>query len=649
MATDNRKPGRKPGHKPAKPNGKKPGAGAEAGTPPPAQATRSRWRVLGWIVTALIWLTLGLIALLIWFAYDLPDVADVAATTRKPGVTLLAADGSELATFGDLYGTAVAVADLPPYLPRAVLAIEDRRFYRHGGVDPRGLARAMWTNLKALSVVQGGSTITQQTAKNLFLSPDRSLKRKVQELLLALWLEHKLTKDEILTLYLNRVYLGAGTYGMDAAARKYFGKSAREVTVYEAAMLAGLLKAPARYNPQANANLAAKRTATVLAAMVDAGFLTRTDADAAIKAGPGRRTDVTNRGGRSSRYFADWVAARLDDYIGPLKHDILVTTTLDPALQAVAEKTLVRHLEAQGDAREVHQGAIVVLGPMGDVRAMVGGKSYADSQFNRATMARRQPGSAFKPFIWLAALQQGFEPTDVVEDARITIDGWSPANFDHTYRGPTSLADALARSVNTVSVRLTELVGREEVARTARRMGLSDLHASPSIALGTSEVTLIDLTAAYAPFANGGTVVMPFAITRIATTDGEVLFNRTVSGLGQVMDPLTLGRMNRMLAGVIDHGTGKAANVGRPAGGKTGTSQDYRDAWFVGYTPDMLAGVWVGNDNNAPMVNVTGGGLPARMFAEVMREAHRGIVARPLPGDDEPPDSFGGWLKSLFK
>ena len=584
-------------------------------------------------LSALIWMVLAGGAVLGYFAYGLPDVDGVVANTRRqPIVTVRDIEGNDIARIGALYGDALSVDDLPPSLPAAVLAVEDRRFYSHSGLDLRGFLRAMVANVRAGSFVQGGSTITQQVAKNLFLTPERTIGRKIREAILALWLEQKFTKDQILTLYLNRVYFGAGTYGVEAAAQTFFNRSARDVSLYQAAMLAGLMKAPSRYNPASNAQAARERTQVVLQAMVGAGYLTSEDARKAE-----RGDDIQLARGLSGRgrYFADWVLADLDDLIGPIEDDLIVHTTLDPDLQRAAEGRLVAALDREGESRKVSQGAVAVMTPDGAVRALVGGRSYQASQFNRAVQAQRQPGSAFKPIVYFAGLQAGLRPTDIMEDAPINIDGWRPQNFDGTYAGDVTLEDALALSLNTVAVRVARKTGPEAIKATARRFGISTPLADDlGLALGTSEVTLLDLTAAYAPFANGGVAVVPYGMIDVITTDGRIVFQRQGGGLGRVADPDTIGMMNRMLVRTIDVGTGKIAQLNRPAAGKTGTSQDFRDAWFIGYTPDLVAGVWVGNDDGAGMANVTGGGLPAVVWRDVMRVALQ----------DTPPTALAGWV-----
>jgi len=590
------------------------------------------WPLFKWTATLGVWAGILAAAVAAWYATDLPDVDDALQATRRPTVTLLAADGSLLATRGDLYGVPLRVSDLPKTLPHAVLATEDRRFYNHFGLDLIGIARAAYRNLRAGRIVQGGSTITQQVAKNLFLTPERSLKRKVQEVLLSLWLEHKFSKDQILTIYLNRVYLGAGTYGVDAAARRYFGVPAKRLTTYEAALIAGLLKAPSRYNPRANPGLAKKRTAQVLKNMVAAGYLTEKQAKAAAD-GRGRRA----RGDAAGRYFIDWVLDQVADYLSPGDRDISVATTLNPGLQQAAERHLRKALDGPGKKFGASQGALVALAGDGAVRALVGGRRYAVSSFNRATQARRQPGSAFKPFVFLAGLEAGMRPTDTVKDAPIRIGDWAPRNFNGKHLGPVTMAEALAGSINTAAVRVARRAHLPRVAEVAARLGIpGNIQATPSLALGTHDVSLIDLTAAYAPFANGGTAAWPYGIREIRGDGGKILYQRSGSGPGRVIERRHVAAMNRMMAGVIAGGTGKAARLDRPAAGKTGTSQNHRDAWFIGYTADLVAGVWVGNDNGAPMKRVTGGGLPAVLWKQFMLDAHRGRAKRPLPGVDGP-------------
>ncbi len=621
--------------------------------------SRKGWfrRILIGAAAAAVWAVVAMIGVLAFYAYDLPDVDKALSATRRPTVTLRTADGGHLATIGDLHGLPVTLNDLPPVLPQAVLATEDRRFYRHFGLDPVGLARAAYRNITAGRIVQGGSTLTQQVAKNLFLTPERTIKRKIQELLLALWLESKFSKDQILTIYLNRVYLGAGTYGVEAAARRYFNRSARQVNTYQAAMLAGLLKAPSRYNPVSSPERAKRRTHQVLANMVAAGVLEQRDADAVKKGAAAVRAKPTTR---VSRYFTDWVLSQVPSYVTPGDADIIVTTTLDGTLQKDAENAVARAL-ATGKKHRVGQAALVALAPDGAVRAMVGGADYGLSQFNRATQARRQPGSAFKPIVYLAGVEGGLRPDSPMVDEPLSVDGWSPRNFTRRHRGGISLRDALAQSVNTVAVKVSERAGRDRVIAAARRLGVTaDLQASPSLALGVNGVSLLEMTAAYGPFANGGYGVWPFGISEIRDARGRVLYSRRGSGPGRVVEPGAVAAMNDMLSHAVGEGTGRAARIGRPVAGKTGTSQNFRDAWFIGYSADLIAGVWMGNDDQAAMDKVTGGGLPAKTWKGFMAAAHGGTPPRPLPGtgatapppsgrEDGGGDGFWGSLMRVLR
>jgi penicillin-binding protein 1A len=483
--------------------------------------------------------------------------------------------------------------------------------------------------------VQGGSTITQQLAKNLFLKPDRTMARKLEEAVYAVWLEQRFSKDEILELYLNRVYFGGGTYGVEAASRRYFGKSARFVTLTQAALLAGLLKAPSRYAPTRNVELASARVDVVLGSMVEAGVLKPEEARVAA-AQPLRLKAFGDETGYP--YAVDWIVDQLPDYVGENQGDLIVETTIDANLQRTAQMALRQRLDIEGKEHGASEGAIVMLDPQGAVRALIGGRSYQQSPFDRAVRALRQPGSAFKPFVYLAALESGYSPDSIEEDAPVTIDRWSPKNHSGGYRGAMTLRDSFAQSVNTVAAKLADDVGRWKVVRTARRLGIrSELHEQPSIALGTAEVTLIELTAAYAPFANGGEGVMTYGILRIRDGDGKVLYARKPASRGQVVAQPYVAAMNDMMRATLARGTGRSAALpGQPAGGKTGTSQGSRDAWFVGYTPYYVAGIWIGNDDGAKMDHVTGGTIPARLWRDVMLVAHQGKEPLPLPSTRSP-------------
>jgi penicillin-binding protein 1A len=584
-----------------------------------------------WAFVAGLWGVLLLGGLIAWYAADLPDIDQALAPTRKPAITVLAEDGSVLATLGDFYGRPLAVADLPKHLPDAVLAVEDRRFYGHFGLDPIGLARALIANLRAGGIVQGGSTITQQAAKNLFLTQERTIKRKVQELILALWLERKFSKDQILAIYLNRAYFGAGAYGVDAAARKYFGRPATQVSVYQAAMLAGLLKAPSRLNPRVNPDEAQARTRDVLQIMVDADYLDEAGARAAWSE---RNTSLALRKvGPNARYFVDWVMSQIPAFVQAPDQDLTIQTTLDARLQKIAEAKVLQIADSPAALKaNVGQAALVALAPSGAVRALTGGVDYQESPFNRATQARRQPGSAFKPFVYAAGIESGLTGDSRMVDAPLQIEGWAPKNFTNRYTGEVSLRQAMAQSINTVAVQVGEYAGRRHVIDVAQRLGISGgMETTPSLSLGVSEVSLLEITAAYAAIANGGVGVWPYGIEQVYDARGRTLYRREGSGAGRVLSGAAAAEITDMLVAAVESGTGRAARFGRPIAGKTGTSQNFRDAWFIGWSAELVTGVWMGNDNDQAMREVTGSGLPAKLWRGFMADALAGRPVRPLP------------------
>ncbi len=608
----------------------------KASTPKPKpRRGKSRWgmsigRMFYWALVCGLWGVIALVGVVIWAGAHLPPIQSLEIPKRPPTIEIVGYDGTMLAQRGEMAGANVALKDLPPYLPKAFIAIEDRRFYQHFGIDPIGIARAVVANILHRGVSQGGSTLTQQLAKNLFLTQERTLARKLQEAELALWLERKYSKREILELYLNRVYFGSGAYGVEAAAQRYFGKSARQVTIGEAAMLAGLVKSPSRLAPNRNPEGAAKRAQTVLAAMAEAKFITEAQAQAQI-AHPS--VAVKPAGAGTINYVADWIGEVLDDLVGQVEESIVVETTIDPKLQSVAEAAIIDELAAKSVKFNVSQGALVAMTPDGAVRAMVGGRNYADNQFNRAVTAKRQPGSAFKPFVYLTAIEQGLTPDTVRQDAPLDLKGWRPENYTREYFGPVTLTQALAMSLNTVAVRVGLEVGPKNVVRTAHRLGIaSKLDPNPSIALGTSEVSMIELVGAYAPFSNGGLTVSPHVVTRIRTLDGKLLYMRQTEQPAQVIEPRNAAMMNQMMQETLISGTAKKAEIpGWIAAGKTGTSQDFRDAWFIGYTAHLVTGVWLGNDDNSPTKKATGGGLPVEVWTRFMRSAHQGVPVAALP------------------
>jgi penicillin-binding protein 1A len=588
-------------------------------------------RVAYWSLVLGLWAFIGAVGVIAWVAAHLPPIQSLEVPKRPPSIQIVGLNGRVLATRGEMGGSAVPLRELPPFLTKAFLAIEDRRFYSHYGIDPFGVMRAVGANVLHRGVSQGGSTITQQLAKNLFLNQERTMTRKLQEVILSVWLERKYTKDEILDLYLNRVYFGNGAYGVEAAAQRYFGKSARTVTLSEAALLAGLVKSPSKLAPTRNFDGAERRAQIVLAAMADAGYV---GADAAKNAIASAPKIVKQTAGGSINYMADWVMDVLNDVVGHVDQDIVVETTIDPLLQASAEKALLDELTPKGAKFDVEQGAMVVMTPQGAVRALVGGKNYAESQFNRAVAAKRQPGSAFKPFVYLTALERGLTPDTIREDKPIDVKGWKPENYTHEYFGPVSLTKALAMSLNTVSVRLTMEVGPQAVVRTAHRLGISSkLEPNASIALGTSEVSVMELVSSYVPFANGGIAVAPHVIDKVRTAGGKLIYRARNPGLGRVIDDRTVAMMNQMMQETLASGTARKADTGGfPAAGKTGTSQDFRDAWFIGYTGHLVTGVWLGNDDNSPTKKLTGSGMPVDIWSRFMKAAHQGLPMADLPG-----------------
>ncbi|MGO8713991.1 MAG: transglycosylase domain-containing protein [Rhizomicrobium sp.] len=572
-------------------------------------------------------------ALLVLFAPRLDTTRDLYAVNRPVAFTFLDASGEVVGHRGAIIGDRLHLSDMPAYLPAAFIAMEDRRFYSHDGIDIRGLLRAALKNFHAGHVVAGGSTITQQTAKIVFLSPKRTYTRKFKELLDAATLEKSLGKTQILELYLNRIYLGSGAYGVDGAAHVYFGKSARDLTLSEAAMLATLTRAPTVFSPRRDLAAAQERAGHVLAAMVETGAITQAQADDA-KAHPAVVVDRSNVDARN--YFLDTAADEALRLVAENGHtdtsDLVVHTTLLPRLEEAARRAVSKTLAAKGHKLHASEAAVVLMKPDGAVAALIGGRGYDESVFNRATQAKRQPGSAFKPFVYLAALENGITPSDVRDDGPVDIDGWTPTNFGGRSYGTVTLSEALAHSINTITAGLAQEVGITTVVDAAHRCGIaSALAANASLALGTSEVTPIELTTAYATFASGGYRVYPYYVTEVDDSAGHVLYLRKPPVLQRVVASHVNRDLTAMLYGVVTEGTGRAAAlVGHEAAGKTGTTQDYHDAWFVGFTADYVAGVWVGNDDSSPMKSVTGGSLPAAIWHDVMSAAERKLPATAL-------------------
>jgi len=587
--------------------------------------------IAGGIVVGILWLTL-------------PDISELNKVSKVQSILIKSEDGQIIGSFGDVYGDYLRFNEFPSSLVDAVIATEDRNFYHHFGVDPIGVLRATFANIRAGHVVQGASTVTQQVAKNVFLTPERSYIRKAKEILLAFKLEHKFSKEAIMSIYLNRVYLGAGSYGVDAASKRYFGKSARDMNLAESAIMAGLLKAPSRYAPSSNPTLSRKRADQVLVNMEDAGFLTKKQSDRArAQLADSMKNKKPNS--QSTFYFADYIADQLPEYVGNVDEDLVVTTTLRPEWQTMGEKSMTEVMDKNAEKMNVSQAALLAMSPDGAIRVMIGGRSYAESQYNRTTQSQRQPGSAFKMFVYLAGLEGGLTPDTVMEDAPITLPiaggHWTPQNYTHKYAGQMTLKEALTESINTIAVQVSERVGRDKVINMAQRLGITaDMQPVPSIALGATEVSLLELTNAYAHLASNGAIVYPYGIMEIKTTAGKSLYHREETAHGKVLDSGVVGMMNEMLKSVVTSGTGRGAQIGRDVAGKTGTTSDYKDAWFIGYTPDLVAGVWVGNDDNTPMKKVTGGTLPASIFHGFMGAALAGTPASQLP-------TGGGFFNAL--
>ena len=616
--------------------------------PAPKRKRRQR-SLLGmmvrWTLVLGIWVSLAGAGAIAYYAAKLPPIDQLTVPKRPPNIAIMSMEGQLLANRGDTGGAAVRIADLPPYLPKAFVAIEDRRFYAHFGIDPLGIVRAVVRNATGHGGMQGGSTLTQQLAKNLFLTQERTASRKIQEAILALWLEHKYNKTQILELYLNRVYFGAGAFGVEAASRRYFGHGAKDLSLQEAAMLAGLMKAPTKLAPNRNPEAAIERARQVVTAMKDEGFITDGMMKLAL-AKPAKA--VLPVGAGSANYAADYVVDTLDDTIGAIEDDIVVSTTISQPLQGFGEKALTDELDKKGAKYGVSQGALVAMDPDGSIRALIGGRNYAESQFDRAVAAKRQPGSSFKPFVYLAALERGLTPDTTRDDAPINVHGWQPENYHHDYMGPVTLTKALSLSLNTVAVRLGVEAGPKAVIADAHRLGItSELQPNASIALGTSEVSPLEMVTAYVPFANGGIGVQPHIITRIKTVGGKLLYQRKPGNNGRVIDARYVPMMNTMMTETLLTGTArKGALAGWQAAGKTGTSQDWRDAWFVGYTSRLVTAVWLGNDDSSPTKKATGGTLPVEIWSRFMTQAMATDSPSPLPlglwhGAAPQPTIFG--------
>jgi penicillin-binding protein 1A len=598
-------------------------------------------RALGFLAFAVIVFAAVGVGFSWWFDRHYSADLHAVLAARPPLVRILDRNGVLIASYTQRQPH-IAIALLPRHLIDAVTSTEDRRFDEHWGIDPVGLGRAFWRNLATGQFREGGSTITQQLAKNIYLGRERTLSRKFRELVVSLWLERHFDKRQILELYLNRVYFGAGaTYGIEAAARRYFDKSARNLTLAEAAMLAGTLKAPNYFSPTRNLARSQERAAQVLDNMLATGAISAAEADAARQQ-PARIIGRPARSplGKGSEYAEDWIMEQLKERLGATETDLTVTTTLDLPLQRQAQKLARNAITTEGRARHVDQVAALLLDATGGVRLMVGGTDYAASQFNRTLQARRQPGSSFKPIVYLAAMEAGMTPSTLRPDAPVSIDGWQPRNASGGYRGEVSLRTALAHSVNSVAVSLANEIGLDKVIHTARRLGIhSPLTRRASLALGTSELSPLELTAAYVPMMNGGYGIEPHIIDTIVDGHGAVVYRHDDRLQDQVIASAYIYDMNEMLGAVIGEGTGREAQLpGHAIAGKTGTSQDCRDAWFIGYSGHFTASVWMGNDNSDPTDRVSGGSLPAKLWSQLMQLAHQGLAPRELPGLALPGD-----------
>jgi penicillin-binding protein 1A len=589
--------------------------------------SRSRSFALG-IIWGIALLLIGGGGFLVYCLFTLPLSGGLAAQPSPPAIIVEDDTGKAFSSRGVFRGEPVTVDQLPANLVHAVLAIEDRRFFEHSGIELWGIARAAWRDLQTGAAREGGSTITQQLVRLTYLSPERTIRRKVQEVMLAVWLESRLDKKEILTRYLNSAYFGAGAYGVDAAAKRYFGKDARSLDLAEAAMLAGLVRAPSALSPVRDLDAARQRAETVLQAMVEAGFIGQSEA-AQARAHPAQLA-VPPETEPGSNYFADAAEAEVTRLLGSPQTDLTVRSTLDPALQNVAERVVAHWLAAEGRARHVGQAALVALAPDGAVLAMVGGRDYGESQFNRVTQARRQPGSLFKIFVYLAAFNAGFTPDSILVDQPVEIGDWQPADYGGRFRGPVSLRTAFAQSINSISVQLVQQVGVNRVIEMAKSLGIkSELPAVPSLALGTAEVTLLEMTAAMNAIAVNTKSIEPYMAQAIRANGKTPLYKHP--DVTTETPGWNRTAMMELLQAVVKEGTGKAARLDRPVAGKTGTSQDYRDAWFVGFTTDFVVGVWAGNDDDTPMKEVVGGDLPAKIWHDFVAAAEAIKASRTAP------------------
>jgi len=575
--------------------------------------------ILKTIIIMSIWFLVILLTALFYYLHDLPNLKDLETRKNKQVTTINYSNGNNITVSGEIYNNEVNFYEFPEHLIHAVLATEDRKFFNHYGIDFFGIIRAAYVNHKAKKVVQGGSTITQQLAKLLFLESQRTVKRKIQEILLALQLEKNFTKEQILTFYLNRAYFGSGNYGIKSAAKFYFGKEVSELSLNECALLAGILKAPSKLSPKNNQEKAEDRANLVISKMIDAGFLGEknlSEIDQKIEY-------KTNRLHRF--YFSDFVAGQYADFLSKKtlasEKIISVNTTLDEKIQNELENVANKFIEKNAEKIGKSQIAVIIMKKDGAIIGNIGGKDYQQSQFNRAFFAKRQAGSSFKTIVYLTAFENGFDTDDKFEDKKINIGTWLPDNYEGRYFGLVSLKTSFAKSLNSVSVQILQKIGGKKISSTARQLGITSKidYNDPTIALGTTELTLLELVSAYATVANDGRAVIPYTINEIKNDQEQIIYQRQSSGLDQVVSTQSIEKIKILLREVVENGTGKNANVAKNIFGKTGTSQNFRDAWFIGFNDDYVIGVWIGNDDNSATKEITGGSLPASFFAEIIK------------------------------
>ncbi len=573
-----------------------------------------------WAIITAVWGAIFLSVVLFYYYHDLPSLEEMETANDKQVIEVCYSNGNKINTLGDLYANQITFNQIPGHLIDAVVATEDRGFFNHSGVDFLGILRAAYVNFRADKIVQGGSTITQQLAKMMFLKPDRTIKRKVQELMLAWQLEKTFGKEQILTLYLNRAYFGGGNYGIASASRNYFNKPVSKLDLNESAMLAGLLKAPSKLSPNNNHKLAEKRANQVLENMIDAGYLNENNIDEITK-------PINYKEDKLQRfYFSDYVASQFPDYLSGKdksnKNRFTITTTLDENFQRIVENETNKFVNKNAKKLGTSQVALVLMNKDGALLAMVGGRDYQKSPFNRAVYSKRQAGSAFKVFVFLTALQNGFKIDDIIEDKKVSLGGWSPENYEKKYYGKVTLKDAFAKSLNSVAVQLTAKLDKKQIIKNALKMGvISEIdNNDATIALGTAQVSLLELVNSYASISSGGIAILPYSVERISGDGGKILYQRQADQPYQIIEEKDVKAMKEILREVVKNGTGKAANVVGNIYGKTGTSQNYRDAWFIGFNDDYVLGIWIGNDNNKPTNKITGGSLPAQLFSGIIKK-----------------------------